>query len=68
MPDTDRLLTIAAFVKFIGGEPMSVLDLERVIKVFDEKPLQVAQVDPAMLNGVQARLRDSLAKYLQPPK
>lgn len=57
---------MAAFTKMVNGEPMSIQDLDRIITVIASKPLQVAQVDPATVNGVQARLRDALATYNRP--
>jgi len=52
-------------VKWVDGEPMSLQDLERVVKVFELKPLQTQQPDPGTMSGFQMRLRDSLRKYFE---
>jgi len=68
MLDTDRMHTIGAMVKWVDGEPMSIQDLERIVRVFETKLLQTSQVDPASLSGTQMRLRDALSRYYQQPK
>lgn len=68
MIDTERLYTYTAMMKWYDQEPMSIQDLERIVKVFETKLLQTSQVDPASLSGTQMRLRDALSKYYQQAK
>jgi hypothetical protein len=68
MFDSDRVLTLAALYKLADGEPMSIQDIKRLIKVIATKPIQTSQVDPATLSGLQMELREAFAQYTQPPK
>lgn len=64
----DKFLLYGSLIKWAVGEPLTVQEIERVIKLFETTPLQTAQADPATMSGLQMRLRDSLRKYYEQPK
>ena len=67
MLETDKLLVVAAMMKWLSDEVMSANDLERVVRVFETRNLQ-ANGDPNVLAGLQMRLRDALRRYFEAPK
>ena len=67
MLETDKLLVVAAMMKWLSDEVMSANDLERIVRVFETRNLQ-ANGDPNVLAGLQMRLRDALRRYFEAPK
>ena len=67
MLEIDKMLTIAAVMKWLSDEVMSASDLERIVRVFETRNLQ-ANGDPNILAGLQMRLRDALRRYFEQPK
>lgn len=57
----DDTLTMAAFIKWLRGENMSLADANRLISVFENRPLNVDKNDDQTLAGLQIRLRGVLA-------
>ena len=57
MNETDRKLLEAALLKWMVGEPMSIADADRIIKMIDTCPFQIAGADPAQAAALQVRLR-----------
>ena len=60
MNDTDRLMTMAAFSKWVNGEGMTRTDVERLINVFEKFPLTLEGIDQAGQAATQMRLRQVL--------
>lgn len=58
--DEDRLLTIAAFIKWVRGEPLAKEDVERILHVMQFNELKISLTDPAILAGLQVRIRQIL--------
>ena len=54
-------LTMAAFIKWLRGENMSLADANRLITVFDTRPFNIDKSDDQTLAGLQIRLRGVLA-------
>ena len=67
MLETDKLLVVAAMMKWLSDEVMSANDLERIVRVFETRNLQ-ANGDPNVLAGLQMRLWDALRRYFEAPK
>lgn len=63
--DVEKWLVLGAVMKFLGSEPLSVTDVERMIKVFESSDIRVDVPDQQSVAGLQTRLRSVIAaKYL----
>ena len=50
----EQILLDAAYIKLRNGEPMSLIDLQRVINLINEAPFLVNKFEAAELAGVQS--------------
>lgn len=58
--DQNFILTLAAFVKWIKAEPMSVEDIERILNVIQNNNLGVSLIDSQKQGAIQVRIRQIL--------
>ena len=68
MVDTDELLTMAAFVKWIRAEPLSREDIERVLVVMQKNDLKVSMIDAQTWAAMQVKIRHILNERFGGPK
>ena len=52
----ERILLDAAYIKLRNGEPMSLIDLQRIHQLIEQASFQVNRFDEAEQAGVQSRL------------
>lgn len=50
----EQILLDAAYIKLRNGEPMSLIDLQRIINLINEAPFVVNKFENAELAGVQS--------------
>ena len=50
----EQILLDAAYIKLRNGEPMSLIDLQRVVNLINEAPFTVNMFKEAELAGVQS--------------
>ena len=66
----ELILLDAAYIKLRNGEPMSLIDLQRIINLINEAPFVVNKFEEPELAGVQSdfiqKLQNKFMKGQQP--
>lgn len=65
MDEMERHLVLAAFMKWILGEPQSVHDFRRILHVFKTKPINIYQGSQEELATLKAEWIATLRSQIQ---
>jgi len=58
----EQQLTYAAVIKWIGGEPLSMGDFDRILRLLAQTPIEINQPQVDEVQAKYAMLRQTLAE------
>jgi len=58
----DKILLDAAYIKLRNNEPMSLIDLDRIIGLIERASFQLNEIKPEHVAGMQSKLITVLQK------